>query len=148
MKHFLTYKFFRPHLMFINFYRQNECCKLEERKNLQLNKWNLVLKCNWYFNWHKLQRRRIICYLFLDFSFILFACTISNFKSIYNLTIDAIPHFHFFLTPTQPILCSGLCCRLQRAHHRMRPRKLCAYFRDPFMCIDIMPSEDEVFACI
>ncbi|XP_053964857.1 uncharacterized PE-PGRS family protein PE_PGRS54 isoform X2 [Anastrepha ludens] len=37
----------------------------------------------------------------------------------------------------------GLCCQLQRTHHRIRPRKLCAYFRDPFMCIDIMPTEDE-----
>ncbi|XP_067630342.1 uncharacterized protein spab [Eurosta solidaginis] len=37
----------------------------------------------------------------------------------------------------------GLCCQFQRTHHRIHPRKLCAYFRDPFMCIGIMPTENK-----
>ncbi|XP_039953510.1 loricrin isoform X1 [Bactrocera tryoni] len=67
----------------------------------------------------------------------------ANMATAPKLTLNAKQFGEDCISSSDCNVSKGLCCQLQRTHHRIRPRKLCAYFRDPFMCIDIMPADDE-----
>ncbi|XP_036216843.2 uncharacterized protein spab isoform X2 [Bactrocera oleae] len=67
----------------------------------------------------------------------------ANMATAPKLTLNTKQFGEDCLSSSDCNVSKGLCCQQQRTHHRIRPRKLCAYFRDPFMCIDIMPAEDE-----
>ncbi|KAL5286998.1 hypothetical protein ACFFRR_008135 [Megaselia abdita] len=44
-------------------------------------------------------------------------------------------------TSTECDVNGGLCCQLLRRHHHRFPKKVCSYYRDPLMCIDVIEEE-------
>lgn len=42
----------------------------------------------------------------------------------------------------------GLCCQLLRRHHHRFPKKVCSYYRDPLMCIDVIEEVNWLFPTI